>query len=183
MIESFKKLFVALESARVVHDHRFAHCERQQKHCYHCRYRTEPAEPDIVCVCLVAGCEATAGVRRKQNRTDGECKGERALRCDVLCRMFFLSFFASPFVSEIFRQAKSPFVSYACHIRDERVNLPRYHSYSFLRGMHLGDTDISLLFNGSVPSAPIFRKAFQRSRSTVSSSLNLLDASQLPALL
>lgn len=62
------------------------------KHCYHCRYRTEPAEPDIVCVCLVAGCEATAGVRRKQNRTDGECKGERALRCDVLCGCFFFHF-------------------------------------------------------------------------------------------
>ena len=113
--------------------------------------------------------------RRMQGRTSP------SLRCSL--RMFFLSFFASPFVSEIFRQAKSPFVSYACHIRDERAKPSAVPLLFIHPGNALRDTDISLLFNGSVPSAPIFRKAFQRSRSTVSSSLNLLDASQLPALL
>ena len=77
MIERFEELLVVREAARVVHHHRLAHRQRQQKHRERRGEHAGPAEIDVVGVGLVARREAAARVGREENRADREGGEER----------------------------------------------------------------------------------------------------------
>ena len=77
MIERLEELLVVREAARVVHHHRLAHRQRQQKHRERRGEHAGPAEIDVVGVGLVARSKAAARVGREENRADREGGEER----------------------------------------------------------------------------------------------------------